>query len=185
MVFSGETPPLARSIAEQERCGAEHEDNLDADVHKGAESPTAEQLIQSQINNIKIQQKQHESAATRKNDEGLKRAQEANKELKKFITTLTFTSQIEKIFDTVEKTTIRAHESAWELNVAEHLLKIVAATRRGDMQEVDRLMLSFSSEGRRLQEAVKEDLMDAKKAVIKQCEEGVERMLEALEKTSL
>ncbi|KAE9373765.1 hypothetical protein N431DRAFT_456508 [Stipitochalara longipes BDJ] len=168
--------------------GGQHEADINGDllpgVPKGAASQTAKQLIQSQIDNIMNEAVEQQSTNHSINNQGIKKAEEATKELKKFIATLHFTGQIEKIFDTAEKTISRAHKGSWELDANRFLLAIAAAAKRGDKGEVDRSMASSLIERKRLEDAIKENLMDVKKAVLKQCEEGMDRILEALEKTS-
>jgi len=51
--------------------------------------------------------------------------------------------------------------------------------------EVARLKYCIIYDGKLLKNELKNNLDSAKKNVVKQCEEGVERMLEALENTSL
>ena len=145
---------------------------------------TAEEVYQSQLNKMADRPKNPDCENHSAGNDGVKKAEEANKQLKKLITTLTFTSEMDKIFDNAEKALEHAHES-WETSTSKELLKIVAAAQRGDKDEIKRIMDLFGFYRIDLGVNVKNSLRNAKRDVIKQCEDGVERMLEALEETNL
>jgi len=138
--------------------------------------------MRAQINKVeaKLSANQPSSHAT-----SAKKAEQANKELKKFIATLTLTGPIKKIFGEAEKETKRAHEYSWEWKANKYLLELESAVKDECWEEVTRLKFCMIEEGRSFKATVNGHLKAAQKEVLKQCEEGVERMLEALEKTSL
>lgn len=119
------------------------------------------------------------------NTSNVVKVEQANKDLKKFITTLTLTGPIKRIFKKAEKRVERIHENAQKFR-ANHLFLDLETTIMGEnWDEVARLKYYIIYDGKLLKNALKNNLDSAKKNIIKQCEEGVERILEALENTSL
>jgi hypothetical protein len=121
--------------------------------------------------------------ANPRSEQGAKKAK-ANKELKKFIAALALTREIENIFAEAEGKATRAHEKRWDFQANHILLEMKAAVKAGNAEKVSNLEFSFYDRGLSLKEELRAGLQEAKEAVLKQCEEGVERMLEALEKSS-
>ena len=137
------------------------------------------------MDNIEKKLKDQEQSTDSSHGGNPKKVEEANKELKEFIATLTLTGPIKTIFVEAEQSTERAHEVSWELKANQLFLELATAVKAGKGDEVTNLKQCLLDEGNKLKNAVKSQLEMAKKGVLKQCEAGVEQMLEALEKSSL
>jgi hypothetical protein len=108
-----------------------------------------------------------------------KKIEVANKDLKKFIAALTLTVPIKVMFAEAEQGTTQAHEFSWELRTNQLFLGLETAARAGMDSEVATLQQGFLDEGENFKNAIKSQLKMAKDGVLKQCEAGVDQMLEA------
>ena len=149
------------------------------------ETPDADEEMQSQIVNVERKLKEQQLSTDSTHGSNVKKAEQANKELKKFIATLTLTGPIKTIFEEAEQGTKRAHEFSWEMQANQLFLDLETAVKEGNWDKVLKFKDSFLEEGKSLKSSVKAHLEIAKKGVLKQCEEGIERMLDALEKSGL
>jgi len=146
--------------------------------------PEPEAQILSQIQKIdqKIQDKLRLSNYP--NGAQAKKSEDEIKRLKKLIVTLTFTGPIEKSLAKAEQSAKWYHEFCWELGANRILLCLEAAAQEGDLEKMSELKRRFIENGRSHKNGVQEALKEAKRDILKQCEEGVQRMLEALEKSN-
>jgi hypothetical protein len=148
---------------------------LDGAMHRIEPGP--KELIQSQMSRGLRQTTNHQ--------EGVKKCVEKNRELKKFIVTLNFTGPIEKILAQAQEAARTAHQHSWDLEGNAILLAIKTAchTKNNNTEAV--LMKLFYDKGKALKYQIRREFEIAKNAIVKQYEEGVNHILEALEESSL
>jgi len=148
---------------------------LDGAMHRI--EPDPKELIQSQMSRGVRQTTNHQ--------EGVKKCEEKNRELKKFIVTLNFTRPIEKTLAQAQEAAIMAHQHSWDLegNAILLAMKTACHTKDGETEAV--LMKLFYDKGKALEYQIQQKFEIAKNEIVKQCEEGVNHMLEALEGSSL
>lgn len=94
-------------------------------------------------------------------------------------TSTAVSTPIKAIFAEVEQGTTQAHEVSWELRATQLFLGLETAARAGMDSGVATLQQSFLDEGEDFKNAIKSQLKMAKDGVLKQCEAGVDQMLEA------
>jgi hypothetical protein len=142
---------------------------------------SADSLMRFEIEKIAKKLQNQDFATDSIQGGNTRKVEAANKDLKKFIAALTLTVPIKAIFAKAEQGTTQAHEASWELRANQLFLELETAARAGMDYEVATLKQSFLDEGENFKKAIKSQLEMAKDGVLKQCEAGVEQMLEAFE----
>jgi hypothetical protein len=117
-------------------------------------------------------------------EDGVKKVEEANKALMKFITRLTFTGPVERIMEKTKKSIAQSHEVFWEAKTHKTLLELLAAAGSGDWDAVERSMTCIDRHSKNFKGQIQDILDMAMNEMEQQCEKGVDSMFEDLEETS-